>query len=62
MVRPRLQLERLNGELSREHYYLHHKSIVSRKVKEMSVLTGTDVLFLAFSPAGIPTLHLGQHR
>lgn len=62
MVRPRMQLEKLDGDLSREDYYLHNKSIVSKKVREMSVLTKTDIFFLGFSPSGIPTLHLGQHR
>ncbi|KAK9758345.1 hypothetical protein RND81_01G224200 [Saponaria officinalis] len=62
MVRPRIQLERLSGELSRDHYYLHNKSIVSKKVQEMSVLTGADVLFIGFSPSGVPTIHLGDNR
>ncbi|KAL9229190.1 hypothetical protein vseg_004683 [Gypsophila vaccaria] len=61
MVRPRIQLERLSGELSRDHYYLHSKSIVSKKVKEVSVLTGADVLFVGFSPRGVPTIHLGDN-
>ncbi|KAL2898276.1 Agamous-like MADS-box protein AGL65 [Bienertia sinuspersici] len=62
MVRPRITLEKLNGELSRTQYYMHNKSIVSTKVREMSVLTGSDIFFLQFSPSGIPSLHLGQHR
>ena len=62
MVRPKMQLEKLEGKVSREEYYLHNKSIVAKKVKEMSFLTGTHILFLAFSPSNIPTLHLGHHR
>ncbi|XP_057532962.1 agamous-like MADS-box protein AGL65 [Amaranthus tricolor] len=61
MVRPKMQLEKLEGKVSREEYYLHNKSIVAKKVKEMSFLTGTHILFLAFSPSNIPTLHLGHH-
>ncbi|GAB2291826.1 hypothetical protein Dimus_026077 [Dionaea muscipula] len=61
MVRPRVQLERLDGDLSREHFYLQTKSTITKKVKEMSILTASDLLFLSFSPSGSPTICLGDN-
>ncbi|GAB2219573.1 hypothetical protein Droror1_Dr00007210 [Drosera rotundifolia] len=61
MVRPRVQLERLEGELSREHFYLQTRSTIIKKAREMSILTASDLLFLSFSPSGVPTICLGDN-
>ncbi|GAB4839452.1 hypothetical protein Ancab_028974 [Ancistrocladus abbreviatus] len=61
MVRPKVQLERLNGKLTKDHFYLQNRATICKKVWEMSILTGAQLLFLTFSDSGIPSLFLGHN-
>ncbi|OVA12870.1 Transcription factor [Macleaya cordata] len=62
MVRPRIVFRSLESELMKIHHFSHQKTMVTERIRDLSVLTGADILYLAFSPSdGPPFICLGQN-
>ncbi|XP_058085734.1 agamous-like MADS-box protein AGL30 isoform X1 [Magnolia sinica] len=56
-----IKMERLKTANARQNTFSKRKNGIIKKARELSILCDVDVLVLMFSPAGKPTLYVGEY-
>ncbi|KAK4853955.1 hypothetical protein QYF36_016862 [Acer negundo] len=62
MGRKKLTIERLESAKARQTKYSKRKKSILKKANEISVLCDVDLTLCMFSPAGKPSLCVGQNK
>ncbi|MFQ6642768.1 hypothetical protein Gotur_018664 [Gossypium turneri] len=60
MGRKKIKIQRLEDIKARQTKYYKRKTGILKKAKELSILCDVEVVLLLSSPAGKPTLFVGQ--
>ncbi|XP_077235218.1 agamous-like MADS-box protein AGL65 [Tasmannia lanceolata] len=61
MGKAKIKMEKLGSASERQNRYAKRKVGITKKVKDISILCDIDIALVMFSPAGKPTLCLGEH-